>query len=168
VLILSIADFFVDALSFFPDWLIVVIISMLPFIELRGALPIALWLGMDPVAAFVLCVFSNMIPIPFLLKFLGRAEKWLRKYPYWEKKMDWWFDRTRKRASKTIERYEVIGLMLFVGVPLPVTGAWTGSLIAYLFDLDMKKAFFTILAGVLIAGFIILVFIEGLGQIFNF
>ena len=155
---MSIAQSFVDSLSFFPDWLIVVIISLLPFIELRGALPIAIIvLDMNPILAFALCVISNMVPIPFLLVFLKRAEKWLRKYPYWEKKMDWWFARTRKKAKKTIEKYEVLGLMLFVGVPLPITGAWTGSLIAYLFDLDIKKSFFTILAGVIIAGSIILV-----------
>jgi uncharacterized membrane protein len=129
---------------------------MLPFIELRGALPFAIIIfGMDPFVAFALCVISNMIPIPFLLVYLKRAEAWLRKYPYWEKKMEWWFERTRKKAKKTIAKYEVIGLMAFVGVPLPVTGAWTGSLIAYLFDLDVKKSFFTILAGVMIAGTII-------------
>ncbi|UCH90313.1 MAG: small multi-drug export protein [Thermoplasmata archaeon] len=136
---------------------------MLPFVELRGALPIAIFVyDMNIAFAFTLCVVANMIPVPFILVFFKRVENWLRRYPYWSRVMDKVFARTRRRAGKSIRKYEVIGLMIFVGIPLPVTGAWTGSLIAYLFDLDIRRSFYAIFAGVLIAGLIILVVSVGL------
>lgn len=154
---MSIAEGFASALDIFPDWLIVVLISMLPFIELRGALPVAIiFLDMNWAFALVICVIANMIPVPFVLLFFSRVEKWARKYEYWNKKLDWLYERTRKKASKKIEKYKVLGLMIYVGIPLPVTGAWTGSLIAYLFDLDIKRSFLTILGGVIIAGILML------------
>jgi uncharacterized membrane protein len=95
-----------------------------------------------------------MLPIPFILLFFHIAEKWLRNYKTWSRLMDWLFARTRKRADSKIRKYKYIGLILFVAVPLPFTGAWTGALIAYLFDLDIKKSMITIFIGVLIAAFI--------------
>jgi uncharacterized membrane protein len=148
----------VEALSALPNWLIVIIISMMPFVELRLALPVAIfWFDMNIAYAFVLCVIANMIPVPFILLFFKFVEKWLRRFKFWERNLDKLFARTRRRASRKILKYEVIGLMLFVGIPLPVTGAWTGSLIAYLFDLDIKRSFYSIFAGVLIAGLAILI-----------
>jgi uncharacterized membrane protein len=88
------------------------------------------------------------------LLFFHIAEKWLRNYKTWSRLMDWLFARTRKRADSKIRKYKYIGLILFVAVPLPFTGAWTGALIAYLFDLDIKKSMITIFIGVLIAAFI--------------
>lgn len=160
---MSVADRITEFLAAFPDWFVIAFISMLPFVELRGALPIAIFVyDMNIAFAFTLCVVANMIPVPFILVFFKRVENWLRRYPYWSRVMDKVFARTRRRAGKSIRKYEVIGLMIFVGIPLPVTGAWTGSLIAYLFDLDIRRSFYAIFAGVLIAGLIILVVSVGL------
>ena len=82
--------------------------------------------------------------------------------------MDWLFERTRKRADSKIKRFEYIGLILFVAVPLPFTGAWTGALIAYLFDLDFKKSLITIFIGVLIAAFIMIIVTLTFGNIFGY
>ncbi len=154
---LDLAEWLAGALSALPDWLVTVLISMMPFVELRLSLPLAIaYYGMDWHLALAIAVIGNVIPIPFIMLFLGKVERWLRKYRWWEKKMDKFFDYTRRRATSTIKRYEVIGLWLYVAIPLPVTGAWTGALIAYLFALDMKRSFCSITAGVLTAGLIML------------
>jgi uncharacterized membrane protein len=114
------------------------------------------------VYAYVIAILGNLIPIPFLLLFLGKVEKWLSgRYKRWERFFIWLFKRTRNRASNNITKYEMLGLTLYVAIPLPVTGAWTGALIAYLFDLDLKKAFVSITAGVLIAGAIVTAAVVG-------
>ena len=111
---------------------------------------------MDWKLAFAVAVIGNIIPIPFIILFLNKVENWLRKYRWWEKRIDKIFDNTRRRAKKSIERYGVIGLWLYVAIPLPVTGAWTGALIAYLFNLDIRRSMYSITAGVLTAGLIVL------------
>ena len=162
MLSLDFARWLADALGWFPDWLVTLIISMTPFVELRLSLPVAIAVYHMPwQLAFAVAVIGNVIIIPFVLIFLGRAEHWLRKYKWWNRKIDWFFERTRKRASKSLEHYEILGLCLFVAIPLPVTGAWTGAIIAYLFDLDKKRAFCAITAGVLIAGLLVLFFTLG-------
>jgi uncharacterized membrane protein len=92
-----------------------------------------------------------MLPVPFILLFFRFVEKFLRNYKFWKRLMDWLFSHTRKRADGKIRRYEYLGLILFVAIPLPFTGAWTGSLIAYLFDLKFSKSLITIFIGILIA-----------------
>lgn len=160
---LDLARWLADLFGIFPEWLVTVIISMTPLVELRLSLPLAiLYYGMPWPAAFAIAAIGNVIPIPFILLFLGKAEHWLRaRYPWWDRNLTKLFDHTRKRASTAIERYEVIGLWLYVAIPLPVTGAWTGALIAYLFDLDLRRAFCSITAGVLTAGLIVLFFSLG-------
>jgi len=138
------------------DWLIVILVSMSPWIELRGAIPIAIleyhwqWWQALPIS-----VLGNMIPVPFILLLLRVVEKELRKYPTFNRLIDKLFDKTRKKANTKIEKYEELALILFVAIPLPFTGAWTASLIAYLFNLDIKKSILTIFLGVIIAGLIV-------------
>jgi uncharacterized membrane protein len=128
---------------------------MIPWWESRYAIPAAILIfEWDWWQALPIAVIGNMLPIPFILLFFHIAEKWLRNYKTWSRLMDWLFARTRKRADSKIRKYKYIGLILFVAVPLPFTGAWTGALIAYLFDLDIKKSIITIFIGVLIAAFI--------------
>lgn len=160
---LGIAEELANFLGFFPDWFVVVFISMLPFVELRLSIPVAIGLyGMDPVYAFIISVIGNLIPIPFILLFLGTAEKWLSsRYERWDRFFKWLFSRTRDRASDNIRKYEMIGLALYVAIPLPVTGAWTGALIAYVFDLDIKRSFISITAGVIVAGVIVTLVMVG-------
>jgi uncharacterized membrane protein len=153
----DLARWLADALALLPDWFVTVIISMTPFVELRLSLPLAIaYYQMQWQLAFVIAVIGNIIPIPLILMFLGKVEKWLRKYKWCDRNLDKLFEYTRKRATKTVKKYEIIGLWLYVAIPLPVTGAWTGALIAYVFDLDPRRAFYSITAGVLTAGLIVL------------
>jgi len=135
--------------------LIVVIISALPVLELRGALPVAINLfHMEWYQAFCLAVIGNLLPVPFLLLFLESLAKVVSRVALGKKLVNWVFERTRRRGA-VIEKYERIGLMLFVAIPLPVTGAWTGSVAAFLFGLKFRYAFLSILFGVIIAGGIV-------------
>lgn len=135
--------------------LIVVIMSALPVIELRGALPVAInLLDMAWYQAFCLAVIGNLLPVPVLLLFLESMAKAISKVDIGKRLVNWVFEHTRRRGV-VIEKYERIGLMLFVAIPLPVTGAWTGSVAAFLFGLKFNRAFFSILFGVIIAGAIV-------------
>lgn len=138
-------------------YIIVLLISMLPFIELRGSIPIGiLFLKLQWVPVIIISIIGNMIPIFFILLFFGFFEKILRKIKLFNSFFDWLFKKTLSK-SKSIERYKELGLMFFVGIPLPVTGAWTGSLIAYLLKLSYIKSLIFIFLGVLSAAFIVIV-----------
>lgn len=136
--------------------LAVFLTSMLPIIELRGALPLAINLfNLSWPKAFAIAYIGNIIPAPLILLLLNPMVKLLSKIRAFEKFFTWLFERTRKKSNKMIERYEEIGLMAFVAIPLPGTGAWTGVLIAFLFGLDFKKSLLVIGIGVFIAGVIV-------------
>ena len=140
-----------------PHWLAVMFIAMLPIVELRGALPLAIiWFKMNWHWALMISIIGNLIPIPFILALFPTAEKILRRLKPFELFFDWIFKRTRRNAGKKVTRFRHIALILFVAIPLPITGAWTGCLVAYLYDLNRVKSFFFISLGVLIAGFIVL------------
>jgi len=150
-----------DSLPIWGKWLSTICISMLPIIELRGALPASRAVfGLPLLLAYVLSVIGNMIPIPFLLAFFPRIEKWLRRFKAFERFFNWLFERTRRKGENKIKLWGEMGLILFVAIPLPVTGAWTGSLLAYLLDLKKGKSLLAIFIGVLIAGAIMLVWTE--------
>jgi len=144
----------------FPEWFQIFFGSMLPWIEARYIMVYAMnflvwpWWQALPIA-----VVGNMLPIPFILLFFKFVEKFLRNYKLWTNFMDWLFAKTRKRADIKIRRYEYLGLLLFVAVPLPFTGAWTGALIAYLFGLNFSKSLVTIFIGVIIAAFIMILLV---------
>ncbi len=141
--------------SGFPKELVVLIISALPITELRGALPVAINLFHFPWHyALLLAVIGNLLPVPLILLFLDAFSRLLSKIGIFKRALHWLFEHTRRRG-KIIERYERIGLMLFVAIPLPVTGAWTGSLAAVIFGLKFKHAFLSIFAGILISGTIV-------------
>jgi uncharacterized membrane protein len=136
--------------------LAVFLTSMLPIIELRGALPLAINVfDISWPKAFLIAYIGNLIPAPVILWLLGPVVKLLSKIGIFNRFFTWLFERTRKKSSKVIEKYEEIGLMAFVAIPLPGTGAWTGALIAFLFGLDFKKSLLIIAIGVLIAGVIV-------------
>lgn len=135
-----------------PQWFQIFFLSMIPWLESRYVIPFAISsFGWDWWQAFPIAVAGNMLPVPFILLFFKFVEKFLRNYKFWARTMDWLFSRTRKRADSKIRKYEYLGLILFVAIPLPFTGAWTGSLIAYLFDLKFSKSLLTIFIGVIIA-----------------
>ncbi|MBI9030629.1 small multi-drug export protein [bacterium] len=149
-----------------PKPLIVILISMLPIVELRGAIPVAIGLlGMSWGESIIYAILGNMIPIPFVLLFMDKITLLLNKWSFSRKILAKIFARTRSK-SKVIERYEEIGLTLFIAIPLPVTGAWTGSLAAYLLGLKFWKSILCALAGVTIAGFVVTAITLGVGAMF--
>jgi len=131
-------------------------IAMIPIFELRGAIPAAEVWGMPLWSAYIWAVIGNMIPIPFILLFLGPVSDWLRRH---SRSMDrfftWLFARTRRKHSKAYERWKELALCLFVAIPLPVTGAWTGALAAFVFGVPFWPALLSIFCGVLIAGAVV-------------
>jgi uncharacterized membrane protein len=139
-----------------PNWLATIIISALPISELRGAIPIAIGIyGMDPIFAYVLSVIGNMLPVIPLLLFLDPVSTYLRRFKTWDSFFTWLFTRTHRKHSERFERYGTLALTIFVAIPLPVTGAWTGCAAAFVFGISFKHALMAISAGVLIAGVIV-------------
>ena len=137
------------------DILVVLALAASPISELRGAIPVAITGFHFPwYYAFLLAIIGNLLPVPFILLFLDSISRLLSKVRFFDSILKWLFERTRRRG-KIIERYERIGLALFVAIPLPVTGAWTGSLAAVLLGLRFRHAFLAIFIGVLIAGVIV-------------
>ena len=135
--------------------LVVLIIAALPIFELRGALPVAINLFHFPwYYALPLAIIGNLLPVPFILLFLDTASRLLSKIGFFNRLLHWLFERTRRQGGVVV-RYERIGLALFVAIPLPMTGAWTGSLAAVLFGLKFKHAFLSIFVGILISGIIV-------------
>jgi len=102
----------------------------------------------------VLAFIGNLIPVPIIILFLEAITRWLSKIEFFRRALDWLFEHTRRRG-RIVEKYKRIGLVLFVAVPLPITGAWTGSLVANLFGLKFRHAFLSILTGVFVAGLIV-------------
>ena len=152
-----------------PSWFWIFFTSMIPWWESRYAIPIAMiYFNWEWWQAVPIAVIGNILPIPFILLFFHYAEKFLRNYKFWTKIMDWLFAKTRRRADAKIRKYEHLGLLLFVAIPLPFTGAWTGALIAYLFDLKFTKSLITIFVGVIIAAAIMITVTLLFGNIFGF
>ncbi len=146
--------------------LVVLVIAALPIFELRGAIPVAINLFHFPwYYALLLAIIGNLFPVPLILLFFGSISRVLSKIGCFRRILYWLFERTRQR-SRVIERYKRIGLVLLVAIPLPATGAWTGSFAATLLGLKFKYAFISIIIGVLIAGIIVtcLSLLAGLGQ----
>lgn len=143
----------------------VLAVSAAPVAELRGGLPLALAYGFPPPAAFILSVLGNLIPVVPLLLGLGWGERLLRRYALPGRLLDRIFTRTR-RKGRLIARYEAIGLILLVAIPFPGTGAWTGTIAAFLFGIPPKRALPLITLGVLIAGVVVL--LASLGAIHLF
>ena len=133
----------------------ILITAALPISELRGAIPLALAMELSPLKAYLISVLGNLIPVIPLLFFLEPLAAKLRHIGVFEKFFTWLFERTKRKAS-LIERFEALGLILFVAIPLPITGAWTGCVAASLFKIRFRYAFLSIMLGVLIAGLIVL------------
>jgi uncharacterized membrane protein len=134
---------------------IVILVSALPVLELRGGIPLALYtFDMTFIRSYILAIIGNLIPVIPLLLFLTKLAKILRRYEPFGRLLDWFFNLTRKRGG-LIEKYEAVGLVLFVAIPLPVTGAWTGAVASVLFGLRFHYAFPSICLGVLTAGLVV-------------
>ncbi len=142
-------------------YLIAFVISMLPIVELRGGIPAAIFgdsfMGGEKIAwywAYLLCCFGNLLPIPFILIFIDKVIKWMNGSKHFSKLGTWLEKKAAKNTGK-VQKYEFFGLMLFVAIPLPMTGAWTGALVAGVTKMKFKHAMISITGGVLIAGAIV-------------
>lgn len=141
--------------------ILVFIISLLPILELRGGLLAASLLGLDPIPSYIITIIGNLLPIPFILWFINKILDWMRNSKHF-KGIASWLDKKVDKHKSSIEKYGFWGLVLFVGIPLPGTGAWTGSLIASVLEMDRKKSFLAILLGVVMASIIMMLISFGL------
>lgn len=153
----------VDALQSIPPQIATAIIAALPIAELRGAIPVALTVyNMSVPSTLFWSILGNMIPVYFILILLERVSVWLRAR---SKKADefftWLFDRTQRKLEKSVQQYGWWALAIFVAIPLPATGAWSGAVAAFVFGFPKKKAFFSILVGVVMAAIIVTILTVG-------
>ena len=141
--------------------LIVFIISLMPILELRGGLIAAALLGLNGIRSFIICFIGNIIPIPFILWFITPIFNYLKKTKLFSGLVNKLENKAMSKEDK-IEKLEYIGLLLFVGIPLPGTGAWTGCLIAALLNMNKKKAMLYAIGGVIMAGIIMMILSYGI------
>lgn len=134
-----------------PSLLIVAFISMLPILELRGGFIAAALLGVPIWQAIPICILANLLPIPFILWLMTPVFDWLKKHTKLLGRFAAWLERKALKNADKVQKYEFWGLVLFVGIPLPGTGAWTGSMVASVLDMPWKKALPAILLGLLMA-----------------
>ena len=143
-----------------------ILVSMVPVLELRFGIPWGVAMGLPHWAAFLAAGVGTMIPVPFLTEYIRRILKWMRRHM---PRLDRLVDRLEARAhlkGRTVSKYKYLGLMIFVAIPLPGTGGWTGALVAAFLDMRLRKAMPAIFAGVLIAGFLITGITYGFTSIF--
>lgn len=150
------------------DWLLgagreaaVFIVSMVPLIELRGAIPLGMAAGMTAGQVYPIAVIGNLIPIPFLILFAERLLDWLETCKPFAKFAAWYKEKLYSKKEK-VTKYARFGLFLFVALPIPGTGAWSGAAIAALLKLPVKKAFLSIALGIMTAGLIMVLGMRGL------
>lgn len=131
------------------------LVSMLPIIELRGGIPFGVALGLNPWAAFAASVVGNLLPLPFIVVYIRRIFLWMRRHM---PRLNALVDKLEHKAhlkGRKVTRYKYLGLMIFVAIPLPGTGGWTGALAAAFLNMPLRKAMPAMSAGVLIAGFLV-------------
>lgn len=129
--------------------------AMVPVFELRGAIPIGVASGLPFWSVFIAAFLGNLLPVPFLILFTRRIFEWLRKKSDFLERLVSRLEKKAASKEELLKKYELLGLCILVAIPLPGTGAWTGSLVAAVFDIRLKHAFPVIALGVLIAGIIV-------------
>ena len=140
-------------------YLIVFLISMVPLVELRVAIPYAVGMGLDILPSCIVAVLGNMLPVPFIFLFARRILEWGKDKKYIGKFFTWCLEKGEKGGRKLESKAGkglYVALLLFVGIPIPGTGAWTGTLAASILNMDFKKSVLYVLLGVLLAGSIML------------
>ncbi|MEW9123304.1 MAG: small multi-drug export protein [Thermotaleaceae bacterium] len=142
-------------LEFLTKEIMVLMVAAMPVMELRVAIPMGVSMGMSPLHAMVLGIIGSMIPVPFLLMFLKPVFRKLKKMPIFKGFVDWLTNRTMRKTG-AIQKYSLWGLLLFVAIPVPTTGVWSGSIAASLLDMRLKYAFVVIFAGNCIAAVIMM------------
>lgn len=145
----------------FGKEILVFIISMLPILELRGGILAAALLDMDPIVSYIVCVIANIIVIPIALFFLDFIFKVLRKIKFFDKIITKIENKCLSKKEQ-LDKYGYLGLVLFVGIPIPGTGAWTGCFLASLLGMDKKKSFLSAMLGVILASIIMMILSFGI------
>jgi len=139
------------------DYLIVLLWSMVPIVELRGAIPIGtIGLGLHMPSTYIVAVLGNLVPVPFIIKFIRPIFEFLQEKTPLKRLVAHYVDKANRNAEK-VKKYKMLGLFLFVAIPLPGTGAWTGALVAAFLDMRIKDAFPPIALGVATAGLIMII-----------
>lgn len=154
-------EFLIDLFGGINKDIIIFIISLMPILELRGGLLAASLLDVEFVRAAIICIVGNVLPIPIVLLFLKKVLDLFEKWKVTKKIVDWLLKKVESKREQ-IDKYGYWGLVLFVGIPLPGTGAWTGSLLAVVLGLNRKKSFVCILIGVLLAAIIMSILSYGI------
>ncbi|MCX8194286.1 MAG: small multi-drug export protein [Candidatus Pacearchaeota archaeon] len=147
------------------------LLSLLPIVELRGGIPYAISNGISPLVALILCTFANIFVTPICFFFLDNLHKLLLKIKIYKKNFNLYIKSIRKRKEKVEKNYQTYGifaLTIFVAIPLPITGAWTGALVAWLLGFKRTRSFFAISLGVIIAGIIVTLITTGILTALNF
>ena len=147
----AIEQFFLELVG--REWC-VFLCAMIPIIELRGAIPLGAALNLHPLLNYILAITGNLLPVPFILLFIGKILDWMERIPCFCGVVRWLRDKAEKGRGK-VEKYAVIGLAVFVAIPFPGTGAWTGSLVAALMGMRFSKAMISAICGVLTAGIVV-------------
>lgn len=153
--------------STFGKIIMTFLISMVPVLELRGAIPIAVANGLNFWVAIIVSVIGNLVPVPFIILFIRKIFALMRK---WSSKLDGLVTRLEQRAAKksdVVQKYAFWGLFILVAIPLPGTGAWTGALVAAMLDMRLSRAFPAILLGVVGAAVIVTFATYGVGALFS-
>lgn len=140
--------------------------AILPYLELRGAIPLAWQLGLPAPEAYVLSVFGNMVPVVPIMLLIDPISRWMRQFQLFDRFFEWLFARCRRHQAE-LQKYGYWGLAIFVAIPLPMTGAWSGAVIAFLMGLRKRHALIAIFAGVAVAGLIVLTATYGLSRLFG-
>lgn len=142
------------------------LVSMVPVLELRGAVPLGVLNGLDIRAALAVAVVGNLLPIPFIIIFIRKIFKWMQSKSEGLAKLVKKFEEKADAKKDKVLKYEFWGLMILVAIPLPGTGAWTGALVAAMLDMQLKRAFPAIFMGVLVAGIIVTTATYGVASLF--
>ena len=147
------------------EFTLTVLVSMIPVVELRGGIPFGVTLGLPVWAGFIAAVIGNLIPVPFIIVYIRRILQWMReRIPKLNRLVDA-LERKAHLKGRRVNKYKYLGLAIFVAIPLPGTGAWTGSLAAAFLDMPLRKAIPSLIAGVLIAGMAISILTYGVASL---
>ena len=148
------------------EFTLTMLVSMIPVVELRGGIPFGVAAGLPVWAAFIAAVIGNLIPVPFIIVYIRRIFQWMRRrMPRLNSLVDKLEQKAHLKGQK-VTKYKYLGLMRFVAIPLPGTGAWTGSLAAAFLDMPLRKAIPSVVVGVLIAGMAISILTYGVASLF--
>lgn len=140
--------------------------SMIPVIELRGALPYGVIGGLSVQEAFIICVLGNLVPVPFIIIFIRKVFEWMRGKSDKLNRVVLRMEAKADAKKDIVQKAEFFGLVVLVAIPLPGTGAWTGALVAAMLDMRLRRAFPAIAIGVIIAGLIVSALTFGVGTLF--